>query len=366
MSSPSDTPPNDRFKLAQNRKFHGITETEWSDEFSFVQLADTQLGMFGPFKSGIKGAGVKLYQMAGGSFDHRPELSADESYVAELLMCELSVSSINAIEPPPKFVIVCGDLINAYPNSKPSLIERQQSDFKRIFEKLNPNIPLVCVCGNHDVGDQPTLSSISTYSNSFGDDYYSLIVRGVTCVVLNSQIYNSRDKDLIAAQDEWLRGVLDDHVTSQRRHLIYFSHISPFIDDQHEPSNYFNIPTQFRQRLLHDAHKAGARKWFAGHFHRNAVGNFLPEVASDAGSENLRAGQEDALEVVVTAAVGTNIVSSEKGNRLGLSGIGGLTLSKETSGLRLVRVTDNNVLHQFFTFAELEANPAALNSPPFL
>ena len=39
----------------------------------------------------------------------------------------------------------------------------QTKDFMAVFQQLDPAIPLVCICGNHDLGDQPTPESLERY-----------------------------------------------------------------------------------------------------------------------------------------------------------------------------------------------------------
>lgn len=36
----------------------------------------------------------------------------------------------------------------------------QEKDWNEIFQDLDNAIPLVCVCGNHDVGNTPTAQTI--------------------------------------------------------------------------------------------------------------------------------------------------------------------------------------------------------------
>lgn len=97
-------------------------------------------------------------------------------------MMELAVGHINRLKP--AFAIVCGDLVNEFPLddaqkvSSPSNVahermgfsnilfpqrEAQISDFRSIFSKIDPSIPLVCVCGNHDVGNVPNRKSIEKW-----------------------------------------------------------------------------------------------------------------------------------------------------------------------------------------------------------
>ena len=65
------------------------------------------------------------------------------------------------MNPTPAFFIVCGDLVDAMPDQWPQIRESQEKDFFRVFSKLSPDIPLVCVCGNHDVGKH-FLSALGT------------------------------------------------------------------------------------------------------------------------------------------------------------------------------------------------------------
>ena len=54
----------------------------------------------------------------------------------------------------------------------------QEKDFIDVFQELDNEIPLVCVCGNHDVGNSPTVETVAAYRNVFGDDYFSFWIGG--------------------------------------------------------------------------------------------------------------------------------------------------------------------------------------------
>ena len=58
------------------------------------------------------------------------------------------------------------------------VFEQQVKDFKRVWSGLNPAIALVCLCGNHDVGNRPTKASIEHWTSSFGDDFLSFWANG--------------------------------------------------------------------------------------------------------------------------------------------------------------------------------------------
>jgi len=58
-----------------------------------------------------------------------------------------------------------------------------------IMGEVHPSIPLLCLCGNHDVGNRPTASSIETFKQDFGDDYFGFWVDKMKGVVINSNVY---------------------------------------------------------------------------------------------------------------------------------------------------------------------------------
>ena len=66
-----------------------------------------------------------------------------------------------------------GDLVDAFPVTRAKLREAQIADLKKTLDELDPEIKLVCICGNHDVGDEPTKETIDEYKKEFGDDYMS-------------------------------------------------------------------------------------------------------------------------------------------------------------------------------------------------
>ena len=161
--------------------------------------------------------------------------------------------------------------------NKPDLLkERQQqiAAFKGVAERSR--VPLICVCGNHDVGNRPTEDSIAKYNHDWGSDYFSFWARGVKCIVLNSQLWNDGRwaKSLAAAQVQWLKRDLALDETRQAKHVLAFCHIPPFVYDQNEPDGYANICRQHRFELLNILAEHGVSHVFCGHYHQNAIGRF--------------------------------------------------------------------------------------------
>jgi len=319
----------DRFFGGKNR-FHPFltreAQGEWKSDFYFVQMADTQFGLMGA---------VKQSQMT----DLQPELSSEEVYELELEMTRTAVKTINSLSPPPSFVVVCGDLVNAFP-STPQEQDKQIQDFKELMGAVNVDIPLVCVCGNHDIGDTPNRKTVDRFKEKFGDDFFSFWVQGVKFLVINSQFYydSSDAKELLEEQDEWLTKELIATKQQEPTHAVVFSHIAPFLRAEFEETGYFNLKQQVRKSLLDRMKSAKVSKWFCGHFHRNA-GGFT---------------EDGLLECVVTTAVGTTITNNEGGDFLGLSGMAGAHVVASDSGFRIVKIQKEKITHKFFTIKDMQ------------
>ena len=55
-------------------------------------------------------------------------------------------------------------------------------------------VGLVCLCGNHDVGNVPSRKSIRDFRNNYGEDYGLFRCGDQRCVVILSQLINSKEK----------------------------------------------------------------------------------------------------------------------------------------------------------------------------
>lgn len=288
LSSAAAVDPGDvdasRFTLAQNRSFEGLgqdQEGRWREPFFFMQMADTQYGMF----------------------------TGDKGFEKERELVTKAVAHINRLKP--RFVIVCGDLTNATP--KHDRYASQVQQFKRDFSQVSPEIPLVCVCGNHDIGNRPNPSSIASYSEHFGDDYFGFWVGGVRSLVLNSSVIKdpTESKDVLERQDKWLRRMLVEARQAEAVHVLVFQHHPWFLKTPDEKDQYFNLPIDYRTKTLALMREAGVRAIFAGHYHRNAY------------------GKDGDMEMITTGPVGR-------------------PLGKDPSGFRIVRVFEDRIDHSYY------------------
>jgi hypothetical protein len=94
--------------------------TQWRASFNFIQGADTQFGMIETF----------LQNKTNGNWTEEIDLTRD------------AIKEWNAMDPKPKFVVICGDLVDDYPGAEPRRGD-QLRDFKNVFSELDSKIPLV-------------------------------------------------------------------------------------------------------------------------------------------------------------------------------------------------------------------------------
>lgn len=207
-------------------------------DYFFIQLSDTQFGMF----------------------------TDDKDFAQETLNYEFAVANINRLKP--AFVVICGDLINKLGD------EKQTAEYHRITKKIDSSIPVYAVPGNHDVGNEPTQETLAYYRKNFGRDYYSFRQRDLYGIVLNASMISAPGKVLDEAnkQETWLKSELATAKASGARHIVVFQHQSWFLENANEADQYFNIPKATRTHYLDLLKSAGVRYVFAGHYHRNAFG----------------------------------------------------------------------------------------------
>eukprot|EP00035_Acanthoeca_spectabilis_P000539 m.74003 g.74003 ORF g.74003 m.74003 type:complete len:573 (-) comp10263_c0_seq4:12-1730(-) len=305
-------------------------ERKWTGDFTFVQMADTQLGLAENFGM-VNGMDVSGWSI-------------------EKEMMELAVGHINRLKP--AFAIVCGDLVNEFPLDDAQKREAQISDFRSVFSKIDPSIPLVCVCGNHDVGNVPNRKSIEKYTGSFGDDYFAFWCRGVKCIVVNSQLWKNSTAapDLAAAQARWFSQELASAAKEKAHHTIVFGHVPLFLEAADEADSYFNIAQPLRSQLLDEMVGAGCTHYFCGHYHRNGGGVF-------------EAFSGRRVEVVITAAVGTNIMDRPGNKLVKDGGFGDGVIGPNLSGLRVVKIHKNHIKHKWHTFSDLQHKTPPSPSP---
>jgi serine/threonine-protein phosphatase CPPED1 len=265
---------------------------------TFVVAADTQLGM----------------------------INENKNWEIEMEYSRRAVEQINALDPRPLYCCICGDLVDmcsgiykGKPKRFPkqddittigntpvseqvdvwseeecdNIQDQQNNDMKQIWYHLHPDIALICLCGNHDVGNRPTPQSIQKFNDNFGDDYLAFWVNGTYNIVLNSALFSDPTDTMLLydKQLHWLEQQLLYAHRCSARNIFVFSHHPWFLYNEDEdtedlnglsylvPGNtelyvsdsYFPIPKVHRQRVMKLFQQYNVSACFAGHFHQNVI-----------------------------------------------------------------------------------------------
>jgi predicted phosphodiesterase len=177
----------------------------------------------------------------------------------------------------PDAVILSGDI-----GENPLAWEEARS----ILKKLKS--PLYYVPGNHDVHS----SDVERYRDVFGKDFYMFNVKGVTFVVIDSQllgnydVYDAKQPMPLPPQTDdesermlaWLSGLRDqdrDDAAGGRngkRIVIGVQHIPMFHDGRFpDPKPYWVINDPYRSKELKNLRDLGIKHMLVGHWHNGRV-----------------------------------------------------------------------------------------------
>ncbi|KAG7348798.1 calcineurin-like phosphoesterase [Nitzschia inconspicua] len=338
-------PPSNNKEDSSNDSSLSKTSSSSSSIFSFVVCADTQIGMS----------------------------SDNKEWETELEYSRIAIRYINDLNPRPKFCCVCGDLCDMestfWQNQDnveddddvvftkeqcDQIQEQQRKDFQMTWSALHEDIALVCLCGNHDIGNRPTKESIDSFQQHFGDDYFSFwSTKHSYNIVINSTLFSnpSGAPDLYQQQFQWLEEQLryarsqnQTTTTTTTTSIFVFGHHPWFLYTETEdadsmtgvspykqwtfPDHYFHIPKERRMPVMDLFRKYGVTAAFSGHFHQNMVSE------SSFG-----------MKMIVTSSLSDVMNSTGKPNDLD---------ELNTRGLRIVTVndTDGSFRHKFVSLPE--------------
>lgn len=262
----------------------GQKDSTLEEPFFFIQMADTQFGMY----------------------------SDNQGFEKETELFEKAINLANQLQP--AFVVVCGDLVNIPGDSL------QISEYLRIVNQLNPEIPIYHVAGNHDVENSPTNASLAKYRKNFGKDYYTFEYGNCSFIVLNSGLIQ-KPENVQSEQEKqwrWLQAALKQAAEKKSSQIVIFQHHPYFLNTPDEVDEYFNIPLIERKKYLDLFTKYQVSAVFVGHYHRNSYGKF------------------GDLEMVTSSAVGK-------------------PLGADSSGFRIVKVFADHLKHDYYA---LDAVPS--------
>ena len=206
------------------------------DPLTFMQLADTQFGMFRNFID-LTPERMADYNSRGLSVR---QVEPFDGFAPETERFEKAVDAANTIRP--AFVAICGDMVNDPAD------EAQIAELNRISGGLSSEIPLYRVSGNHDASEDdhitPTTESLARYRELFGDDMYSFVAGGAKFIVINSTVVHHPGEVRVEydRQIDWLEAELVSARDGPAEKVIVLSHHPLFLEHPDEPDLYFNVP----------------------------------------------------------------------------------------------------------------------------
>ncbi len=230
----------------------------------------------------------------------------NEGFEKETRLYEKAVAEINRLKP--EFVVITGDFVH----NQHSL--QQNQEFMRITAKILPEIPVYYTPGNHDIGYNPDQQSLQKYTQRYGRDRFAFEHKGSSFIGFNTGLIKSDWPKAERKQYRWLRSKLKK--AGQSNHTILFCHYPFFIKTLDEPEANTNIGPVSRLKYLSLFDKYAVDAIFSGHYHNNALGRY----------EN--------IQLITTSAVGK-------------------PLGKAPSGMRVVKMYNDRIEHQYFGLDQL-------------
>uniref|UniRef100_K3WPX8 Protein kinase domain-containing protein n=1 Tax=Globisporangium ultimum (strain ATCC 200006 / CBS 805.95 / DAOM BR144) TaxID=431595 RepID=K3WPX8_GLOUD len=199
-----DSVAHGRCRYASQQGYVGFShdlQNQWTDTFSFMQLAGPCLG---------RAAAAKENDSRGGS-----------TWDAEAIAFQHAIDVIN--QKTPAFVVICGDFVNALP-AQP-FYTAQINAFQHLVNGIRSSIRLVFVPGSSAAENSPT-RSLEAYEQSFGDSRYSFWFGGMKFIVMNSSLLCHPDEfaDKTERQQVWLKKELENGRLCARGTAVFAFH----------------------------------------------------------------------------------------------------------------------------------------------
>ena len=235
-------------------------------------------------------------------------LDANKSFEKETKLYGKAVEIVNRLNP--DFVVITGDFIHDHTDSS------QWAEFDRITALIKRQIPVYMVPGNHEYSVNPTEEEFMHYKKIIGDDKFSFNHRKNLFIGINSNLLKTGSHRLEKEQYEWLENELKN--AGGIRNIVVFAHHPFFAKDADEPDTYSNIPLVKRKKYFELFSRFGVKAVFAGHFHKNSIGDY------------------EGVDMITTSAVGKQ-------------------LGNDQSGFRIVKVTQDSIFSEYYSLEELES-----------
>lgn len=232
------------------------------ESYFFVHMTDPQMG-----------------------FREKDGIGQSVQYLAE------TVEAINRIRP--AFVLVTGDMLNNW-NS-----EEQWEAYDSLMTRIDKDIPVYTVPGNHDYRALKEADSVEKYFEHWGYDRIAFTHGGDFYLGFNTNIIKDDQITEEAEQYEWMVSQLKKHAR-RARHVIIFGHCPIIKTDVDEKPDYFNFQEPYRTKYLELCREYGVDLALYGHFHRTRTVLYegTQHVTCTASGNALGDGMSGAFNIV--------------------------------------------------------------------
>jgi predicted phosphodiesterase len=211
----------------------------------------------------------------------------------------------------PKFVVMCGDLIENPSN------QQQIQAYKDAVLKLSPKILLYNVSGNHDLGQPVKIENISVYQEYFGELWFHFIRGNSLFIILSSDIMRDNNAPMNKQQTEWLTRTLEQFQSKAIGNIFIFMHHPLYLKSPDEPDGYSNMPAGIRREMLDLFVKYRVRAVFSGHLHDNRINRY------------------QGVDLITTNSIT-------------------VPMGKDPAGFRVVDVTENGYNQRYYTIEQFD------------
>lgn len=218
----------------QNQQENQSSATQQKNQITAVIIADTQIGFS----------------------------DNNKSYTQDSLNLELTVARINQIHP--DFVVVNGDMVNTSGSRK------QLACFRSVISKINSDIPVWYVPGNHDIGNSTKDEKIEGYISEYGYDRFSFTEGNATFIGINSCIIKDERAEHEEEQLKWLKRAMRTSIKKKTDTYI-FCHHSFFTKRYDEEVTYSNQSQENRDKYWTLFKEFDVKAVFAGHLHDDKI-----------------------------------------------------------------------------------------------
>ena len=271
-------------------------------DFFFIQMSDPQFGMFAGFSGMDDSRILELREKMGFKIRRAPKTTG---FADETRLYEKAIAAANRLNP--AFIVMSGDMVQNKDDAS------QLAELRRITGQLSSQIPIYWAAGNWDVGSTPTPETLTQYRERFGEDNYTFEYGGTSSIILNSSVAfdDSQVPQEWDRQVAFLRSSLREAQTKGSANIMVFLHHPLYDQDPEEADSWAVLPRDKRRVLLDifETHRVTAV--FSGHWHRCHYVN------------------HKGIHMITTGPVG-------------------YPLGDDPSGLRIVKVFQDRIEHQYY------------------